>query len=191
MISIHAPPAGSDLNTIVKRSRTEHFNPRSPCGERQSTLSSFLITPQFQSTLPLRGATGVLSELQGRIVISIHAPPAGSDNNRLRRGGDCNYFNPRSPCGERQKAAAEKIAAHEFQSTLPLRGATCRQLCGCNPLPRFQSTLPLRGATCFLVEINIVPCISIHAPPAGSDNLDYFPTTYRNISIHAPPAGSD
>ena len=55
----------------------------------------------FQSTLPVRGATRCFSRVQ-RVIISIHAPRAGSDEcadiHRIRR----EYFNPRSPGGERR-----------------------------------------------------------------------------------------
>ncbi len=34
-----------------------HFNPRSPCGERQPALPSLHNRPEFQSTLSLRRAT--------------------------------------------------------------------------------------------------------------------------------------
>ena len=78
-----------------------NFNPRSPCGERllvkpvgllspgfQSTLPvwgatqpaspSWRITP-FQSTLPVWGATSVNLICETRFYISIHAPRVGSD----------------------------------------------------------------------------------------------------------------
>ena len=35
IISIHAPRVGSDLGNDIKTSGTDHFNPRSPCGERR------------------------------------------------------------------------------------------------------------------------------------------------------------
>ena len=79
----------------------------------------------FQSTLPLRGATNRSGRIPWRHVISIHAPLAGSDpriEETVRRGLIFQstlplrgatltlrsketlvlYFNPRSPCGERQ-----------------------------------------------------------------------------------------
>ena len=37
-ISIHAPRVGSDTQFVSVRSIRQHFNPRSPCGERQQTL---------------------------------------------------------------------------------------------------------------------------------------------------------
>ncbi len=80
-ISIHAPRAGSD----------KRIHPQ---------LSRLL---QFQSTLPVRGATTRLHARHLHGPISIHAPRAGSDA-RLACSQACKrYFNPRSPCGERQQ----------------------------------------------------------------------------------------
>ena len=56
---------------------------------------------RFQSTLPVRGATLDDHDVMGQILISIHAPRAGSDLFCLfALIGLCD-FNPRSPCGER------------------------------------------------------------------------------------------
>ena len=163
----------------------------------------------------LRGAPGD---------ISIHAPRAGSDPQRapMRHMGEnfnprspCGErrqekkhdsthgrnFNPRSPCGERRQNLPFVLKSEaEFQSTLPVRGATFdgmeMTLC-CNifqstlpvrgatmpkgwlvPVPLiFQSTLPVRGATAVAVAYPIAGFISIHAPRAGSDseNSDHYP----------------
>ena len=148
-ISIHAPRAGSDLtgmsdpekwirfqSTLPVRGATSfsraafagscYFNPRSPCGERR----------------------GAGRRIRGNRLISIHAPRAGSDIQKLAFLSD----------------------SLGFQSTLPVRGATQRQknrwelfyisihapragsdanLDSMPPLrlSRFQSTLPVRGAT--------------------------------------------
>ena len=110
-----------------------NFNPRSPCGERLVNLhatdsldisiraplaGSDLIKArsydpkgEFQSALPLRGATAASVRRAKLLVISIRAPLAGSDfasDGRLSCWGD---FNPRSPCGERPRLG----------STAPLR----------------------------------------------------------------------
>ena len=147
-----------------------HFNPRSPCGERQTVTDTSTYTQPFQSTLPVRGATALKKNrfllypdfnprspcgerLRGNYHlkhitdISIHAPRAGSD---LLLYYISMYqkknFNPRSPCGERPFVSKNNIISAIFQSTLPVRGAT--------PHKRriitnttFQSTLPVRGAT--------------------------------------------
>ena len=122
--------------------------------------------------------------------ISIHAPHAGSDYGKkleaLRRW----YFNPRSPCGERLRGADNTIITEdfnprspcgerrlglrprrsgwEFQSTLPMRGATLPSVLDIEALI-FQSTLPMRGATSAISRATELNRISIHAPHAGSD----------------------
>ena len=147
-ISIHAPRAGSDRHcpsrnavnlsfqsTLPVRGATtaEHpaplsiddFNPRSPCGERQSAQKSRAEIVQFQSTLPVRGATNERfiscrrhrnfnprSPCGERLTtwlltmrlksISIHAPRAGSDSMQRVAILPTTDFNPRSPCGERR-----------------------------------------------------------------------------------------
>ena len=146
-----------------------YFNPRSPYGERQfffAFLSEFFI---FQSTLPLRGATNIPPNSVLLVDISIHAPLTGSDLFWLRLLRQVRYFNPRSPYGERRCKNANQTKRGQFQSTLPLRGATGvlgfldissvyfnpRSPYGerrCNRYNSkfyqgFQSTLPLRGAT--------------------------------------------
>ena len=58
-------------------------------------------------------------------------------------------------------------------------------------MTEFQSTHPLRGATCRDVEIDSKFDISIHAPLAGCDKVPFFVLIYVRISIHAPLAGCD
>ena len=79
-ISILAPRAGSDLLAFYKGG----------------------IADLFQSSLPVRGATG------GNLVIQFAAY----------------HFNPRSPCGERHLGLDTVPLFDEFQSSLPVRGAT-------------------------------------------------------------------
>ena len=55
----------------------------------------------------------------------------------------------------------------------------------------FQSTLPMRGATCGGRKMRRRDDISIHAPHAGSDCTTKTPLGFALISIHAPHAGSD
>ena len=190
-ISIHALRKESDPGTLRLTKRSKNFNPHSPCGERpcwnirpnagsyfnphspcEERLKpdlSVLKDMQFQSTLPLRGATseavryelaklisihtplaGSDAQLGGHIVghyeisihtplagsdilvldfavradISIHTPLAGSDLLHAPCPAHRKYFNPHSPCGERRYGKAVEQTVWEFQSTLPLRGAT-------------------------------------------------------------------
>ena len=148
VISIHAPRAGSDLPI----GQPLHwlfpdFNPRSPCGERQAECARQSYINRFQSTLPVRGATSCRREHEIPLPISIHAPRAGSDQTYERYGAKGINFNPRSPCGERLCRPRLHRVVKEFQSTLPVRGATCVEVVPVKFLEIFQSTLPVRGAT--------------------------------------------
>ena len=78
-ISIHAPLAGCDKKA-ASWARTEcYFNPRTPCGVRPYGDISDPQTIEFQSTHPLRGATGAAGKIKNDSMISIHAPLAGCD----------------------------------------------------------------------------------------------------------------
>ena len=81
--------------------RGEHFNPRSPCGERLCLLQQIIHAFRFQSTLPMRGATWTMMKMGNKARISIHAPHAGSDF-----------------------SGTLIFPYWRFQSTLPMRGAT-------------------------------------------------------------------
>ena len=82
LISIHAPRAGSDLNTAFSRNLPFDFNPCSPCGERPDSGKACKPGKAFQSMLPVRGATFVMRSTFFISAISIHAPRAGSDDGR-------------------------------------------------------------------------------------------------------------
>ena len=87
-----------------------------------STIKNYIV--QFQSTLPVRGATATTISVNFHCIISIHAPRAGSDNGNHRKLLYKQHFNPRSPCGERHLCDDGHIYRRVFQSTLPVRGAT-------------------------------------------------------------------
>ena len=126
MISIHAPRVGSDLDDMVGKTVTiefqstlpvwgatllavkngvfsNNFNPRSPCGERLSRSRVVICSGVFQSTLPVWGATGFELYAEIKFGISIHAPRVGSDKCVEAMAVERYDFNPRSPCGERQR----------------------------------------------------------------------------------------
>ena len=88
-ISIHAPRTGSDI-----------------------TVQAYsLIETGFQSTLPARGATCLQSAIERDVSISIHAPRTGSDAERWPLLSGLQYFNPRSPHGERRDGTLLLFAA--------------------------------------------------------------------------------
>ena len=124
------------------------------------------------------------------------------------------YFNPRSPCGERQARKDIATFAVLFQSTLPVRGAT-KSLDGVATLVeisihapragsdrknhiavdrrnRFQSTLPVRGATRAVCCWQLSTCYFNPRSPCGERlNVIDKIRVEQVISIHAPRAGSD
>ena len=63
----------------MNREQFINFNPRSPCGERPADVDHTLSAHEFQSTLPVRGATDKPKDTTAGTLISIHAPRAGSD----------------------------------------------------------------------------------------------------------------
>ena len=101
---------------------------------------------EFQSTLPLRGATHRKGEGDHGPVISIHTPLAGSDGHVIRRYPDERISIHTPLAGSDWDIRGFDRSMLIFQSTLPLRGAT-RMDELCRDTIKFQSTLPLRGAT--------------------------------------------
>ena len=146
VISIHAPRTGSDLTPRNWNAHQKNFNPRSPHGERRcwkgtpenrnyfnprsphgERLSPRTLKDSptlFQSTLPARGATYLLTRMVVSPLISIHAPRTGSDTACWATAPSRSNFNPRSPHGERPTIQRYTEYLGEFQPTLPARGAT-------------------------------------------------------------------
>ena len=102
-----------------------YFNPRTPCGVRQSTSPCWSTKLTFQSTHPLRGATSVSDAWSASVEAfqSTH-PLRGATQHQGRDGLRESYFTPRTPCGVRPKRSGFNPSGREFQSTHPLRGAT-------------------------------------------------------------------
>ena len=124
---------------------------------------------RFQSTLPARGATPVLSA--GRSLAA--------------------NFNPRSPHGERQNVHALGVLLAHISIHAPRTGSDTCSISGSKSGGEFQSTLPARGATFRARACSACRAISIHAPRTGSDFYRRFCGQPRGISIHAPRTGSD
>ena len=146
-ISIHAPRGGSDADGNHAHSRERDFNPRSPWGERPLSVLKARPTKGFQSTLPVGGATAKAIQRLHLCEISIHAPRGGSDCQPVAGGDGRPDFNPRSPWGERplQLPPVRRRKA-DFNPRSPWGE---RQLTvNFKPVePQFQSTLPVGGAT--------------------------------------------
>ena len=124
-ISIHTPHAGSDPRYLYFLFDTGLFQSTLPMRGATGDREWFEIICQFQSTLPMRGATWIRSEM-GR---------AGED------------FNPHSPCGERHGIVYGFPHFLEISIHTPHAGSDLVPDSTRNHFCLFQSTLPMRGAT--------------------------------------------
>ena len=192
-ISIHAPRVGSDASGAARKTvpedfnprspcgeRPRHwrdhrtdgkdFNPRSPCGERHFRFSEFYIFFTFQSTLPVWGATTIISLIFLMIAISIHAPRVGSDRDRSRqrRPEDISIHAPR--VGSDLQVASCESAKSLISIHAPRVGSDRSSDQANNRDNEFQSTLPVWGATMVAPVLDRGVKISIHAPRVGSDH---------------------
>ena len=187
------PPArGATARTPAGSPRRLDFNPRPPRGGRPFCSISLTLSAHFNPRPP-RG--GRLSEI-------LEEPYSLCD------------FNPRPPRGGRLGKRLGVIAAGEFQSTPPARGAT-EWLCisasqakfqstppargateSANvpvPVPaEFQSTPPARGATSPEAAREVCDALFQSTPPArGATASEDEHSAGGDISIHAPREGGD
>ena len=93
------------------------------------------------------GSDRKLQQPPGCQTISIHAPRVGSDEVNARPGclAIISIHAPR--VGSDGVDTANAVAVVEFQSTLPVWGATWLWVVSFHSTSKFQSTLPVWGAT--------------------------------------------
>ena len=169
----------------------KYFNPRSPHGERRWKTPQIAAMLGFQSTLPARGATTSISGLNGRMVISIHAPRTGSDC-RMPSSTDLIEISIHAPRTGSDTTAASTASSALISIHAPRTGSDVFPVPLAPVMRIFQSTLPARGATGRRPPPGSVGSISIHAPRTGSDQrLPCKTARFLCISIHAPRTGSD
>ena len=137
---------------------------------RRSVVIINVSIKEFQSTHPLRDATGMEKDMETAIRISIHAPLTGCDNNAVCTYQGYIYFNPRTPYGMRQH--------QRYYNPIRLGYFNPRTPYGMRPWVstsfvssiQFQSTHPLRDATLIYCSFKTYGgTISIHAPLTGCD----------------------
>ena len=207
------PLRGATPSNAVNNASSD-FNPHSPCGERQTDHETDVDEDEFQSTLPLRGATRALSNplrfrvfqstlpLRGAtysrtpvqifLFISIHTPLAGSDGSTAPCVARRKYFNPHSPCGERQIPLQSRYNHINFNPHSPC-GERLRNPSGDRSAQRdFNPHSPCGERRLIPSGPPVRQSISIHTPLAGSDVFGGIVLCeHAHISIHTPLAGSD
>ena len=129
--------------------------------------------------------------LHGHGPISIHAPHMGRDQTPHMDGKPSVVFQSTRPirgatCYGETPSAAVNISIHAPHTgrDSPVRSH--------RSLTLFQSTRPIRGATYLLPPTYLMLVISIHAPHTGRDVIaGDGGTILSGISIHAPHTGRD
>ena len=193
-----------------------NFNPRAPYGARHAAETSKGSAVGFQSTRPIRGATTVI---KGKVTDIKHfnpRAPYGARRHTYQTGKHslCN-FNPRAPYGARRSPKYSLVLGRwKFQSTRPIRGATCyphpdnlsasyfnprapygarlRTRTTLRCLCLFQSTRPIRGATNPFSPIEAIRYYFNPRAPYGARLFGIRPTdNLMGISIHARHTGRD
>ena len=144
-ISIHTPLAGSDEAGAAVLVKADVISIHTPLAGSDSLLCGRYQYNKFQSTLPLRGATQIItiytsqekisihtplagsdpsqSPASGYDRISIHTPLAGSDPPPARPASRETNFNPHSPCGERPMLFHVGAAQVNISIHTPLAGS--------------------------------------------------------------------
>ena len=189
------------------------FQSTRPVQGATSTIFSLIRPSKFQSTRPVQGATSASNSYYDTQSISIHAPRAGRDYTGFQRSEGYRHFNPRAPCRARRKLLIINLLFNNFNPRAPCRARLAPAFRRGTP-ERFQSTRPVQGATPVSGQPRARQGISIHAPRAGRDILEYIPAAralkfqstrpvqgatgwrtgtplLQGISIHAPRAGRD
>ena len=156
------------------------------------TLQTAVLYCVFQSTLPMRGATGWNGRGQAASTISIHTPHAGSDSLSAPAkavkiisihtphagsdlgdagGGRRPIISIHTPhAGSDSQRQAGTVFAGNFNPHSPCGERLIFHLWHGSVFV-FQSTLPMRGATITGIKTSLAMKISIHTPHAGSDSL--------------------
>ena len=213
LISIHAPRAGSDPTPSPRTGRIGISIHAPRAGSDLRSMPSSISAREFQSTLPVRGATlsfllmivslyqisihapragsdlPVSQQFSSPRAISIHAPRAGSDLSVMSNVSKSLYFNPRSPCGERQAGKKYFVIASGISIHAPRAGSD--GLCG-NSFDydrHFNPRSPCgerRGNGGSAVGIG-----QARSPCGERPRTRPTTTPPRQLGKHAPRAGSD
>ena len=96
-------PVRGATEELVAAEDHNGFQSTRPVRGATASGHSFCPVTLFQSTRPVRGATDPRRQHLLRKLISIHAPRAGRDRTKCGRALSPLNFNPRAPCGARQK----------------------------------------------------------------------------------------
>ena len=168
-ISIHAPRAGRDAALIGWGVYIRNFNPRAPCGARLSPIFMFSFPPDFNPRAPCGARPAGTGYRQRYLLISIHAPRAGRDEDLKKvyhelfdisihapRAGrdwwDCpppavRFISIHAPRAGRDRCLCTRTTRNAYFNPRAPCGARRESCAYTARYVIFQSTRPVRGAT--------------------------------------------
>ena len=127
--------------------QNQQFQSTRPMRGATGTSAPWLrVEASFQSTRPMRGATKLTCPSNDKLAISIHAPHAGRDLDSKPPCWDFWDFNPRAPCGARRQNQQKRTNHQNFNPRAPCGARRHAPPMG-HKGETFQSTRPMRGAT--------------------------------------------
>ena len=164
------PMRGATVRHAVAYALAVDFNPRTPCGVRLLVFRARFRPFQISIHAPHAGCDAAISgDISSQSNFNPRTPCGVRPTSCTLTVKNYYDFNPRTPCGVRLYGVSTDCEWSEFQSTHPMRGATCialvlfaipknfnpRTPCGVRPAiqandtanTQFQSTHPMRGAT--------------------------------------------
>ena len=128
-ISIHAPRVGCDADTGKQGHRQRRISIHAPRVGCDVILLGKMWYEYISIHAPRVGCDPDVETVNfWQSIISIHAPRVGCDVAQHGHQMPPNNFNPRTPCGVRQRQLSARQRYTEFQSTHPVWGATTCQL---------------------------------------------------------------
>ncbi len=167
-ISTHAPRTGSDGRALTSTRFVNHFNPRSPHGERLPVLFALLIPKIISTHAPRTGSDLAADGTIATATISTHAPRTGSDA-RLLSSSTVITISTHAPRTGSDTATTVMQPANYISTHAPRTGSDVSAMSALQSRTGFQPTLPARGATMPVLYSSPPLLISTHAPRTGSD----------------------
>ena len=122
-ISIHAPRGGSDAREKNVIQLQTIFQSTLPVGGATWQNTGNTRCFPFQSTLPVGGATWARFCWYGRRIFQSTLPVGGATLHIRLPGGGRQYFNPRSPWGERPAYGMNNVTAYNISIHAPRGGS--------------------------------------------------------------------
>ena len=149
------PVRGATAPMAYHKRRVRHFNPRAPCGARLAGNGLTYAELKFQSTRPVRGATTLAQVRLASMIISIHAPRAGRDENQAMYTDLGLTFQSTRPVRGATRSSSVHHAALVISIHAPRAGRDRERRDIVSYTGRFQSTRPVRGATAKVYKITL------------------------------------